>query len=112
MRPPLKGRCRWVFVAALNYRRGEACCEGRIVDEARISPAAAQSPCRGGQTAHEQRRRRLVEGGGETRKPLIRRKSDQLCAARTWASFVEVGAAPPITNAASLSVAAALRARA
>ena len=22
-----------VFVAALNYRRGEACCEGRIVDE-------------------------------------------------------------------------------
>ena len=102
-----------VFVAALNYRRGEACCEGRIVDEEQAGypgrcaialPVVDKLPMNSEEDVD-------LWKWAKPENHYSSKTSASSCAARTWTRFVEVGPHLPITNAASLSVAATLGAR-
>lgn len=102
-----------VFVAALNYRRGEACCEGRIVDEEQAGypgrcaialPVVDKLPMNSEEDVD-------LWKWAKPEKPLFVENLGQLVRGANMGSLVEVGPHLPITNAASLSVAAALGAR-
>lgn len=102
-----------VFVAALNYRRGEACCEGRIVDEEQAGypgrcaialPVVDKLPMNSEEAVD-------LWKWAKPEKPLFVENLGQLVRGANMGSLVEVGPHLPITNAASLSVAAALGAR-
>ena len=102
-----------VFVAVLNYRRGEACCEGRIVDEEQAGypgrcaialPVVDKLPMNSEEDVD-------LWKWAKPEKPLFVENLGQLVRGANMGSLVEVGPHLPITNAASLSVAAALGAR-